>query len=899
MATRRERVILDLEDHLSPGMVKAAAATGLLNKELGSLSRDSVRTRRSVSDIDRPIQSLGRSSNSTGREVDRLSGRMRILADVATILGPSLIPIGAVAVPAVAGLAAQLGFAAIAGGTAVLAFHGIGDALKALNDYQLEPTEAHLRTLQEQMSAIGPAGRRFVRELQDLRPVLQQLQNVAQREMFPGVIAGLQAMERVLPKVELIVAAVASEVGKIAKDTGESLASDRWTPFLDFLAREAPSALADMADAAGNTIHALAELWMAFDPVNDDFSNWLVKATEDLDKWAAGLSKTEGFHEFVEYIETNGPQVADTFGAIANAVIQIVEAASPLGGPVLKGVEALADLVGNIADSDLGTPLFTAVAALALFNRTIAITQGIQGKTFGGPAIGQIKGYGASIRGLSADLALLNRQSAITRMPGKGFIGPLTEAQTALGRVKASAAGLGKAAGLIGGITVASTGAADKIGLTNTASLALAGTIAGPWGAAIGGGIGLMLDAKSAASGFGEAIGDVDDVIKSGTLDQLQQKLAELQKQRDDLSHTSGVGDFFGDSVTKFLGRGKYGNSATDRLDYQIGRVQDAMNGAADAAADAVPVTDAYGRVIKNAGGTARTTEAQIRGMVDAMRAQREEALSAFSAETRYRQALKDAQKQAKESNAGIRGSSDEALKNRQAIEQLAAAWNNQSDAVKNNETKFKAAKQAFIDTAIAMGVPEEAARRLARRLLEIPEKRVTHMQFDAQAAIREINRIKRMLSEIPPTKKTDYYVNQINSFNKPKAPSLDRGPDSADGGTVPGQRWPYGDKVYIKAAPGEEIITNRHGEADRFRADRAAGRIPAYADGGRVGGAAAAYAAGQAIDYDRLATAVSGNQLLAQRIGRDMLTAAFETALQKMPVLRVPDDPSLLYGAS
>lgn len=56
-----------------------------------------------------------------------------------------------------------------------------------------------------------------------------------------------------------------------------------------------------------------------------------------------------------------------------------------------------------------------------------------------------------------------------------------------------------------------------------------------------------------------------------------------------------------------------------------------------------------------------------------------------------------------------------------------------------------------------------------------------------------------------------------------------------ADGGTVAGPRWPYGDKVITALAPGEEVITNRNGEADQFRADRAAGRIPAYANGGTV----------------------------------------------------------------
>ena len=38
-----------------------------------------------------------------------------------------------------------------------------------------------------------------------------------------------------------------------------------------------------------------------------------------------------------------------------------------------------------------------------------------------------------------------------------------------------------------------------------------------------------------------------------------------------------------------------------------------------------------------------------------------------------------------------------------------------------------------------------------------------------------------------------------------------------SNGGTVVGApRHPYGDKVLIWAAPGEEVITNRHGEADR-----------------------------------------------------------------------------------
>lgn len=92
----------------------------------------------------------------------------------------------------------------------------------------------------------------------------------------------------------------------------------------------------------------------------------------------------------------------------------------------------------------------------------------------------------------------------------------------------------------------------------------------------------------------------------------------------------------------------------------------------------------------------------------------------------------------------------------------------------------------------------------------------------------------------------------------------------NADGGMVAGPRYPYGDKVLSWLAPGEEVITNKNGEADQFRADRAAGRIPAYAGGGTVdwgrveAGRRSSYsrtpvASGVgAADFDRLAAMVS-----------------------------------------
>ena len=107
-------------------------------------------------------------------------------------------------------------------------------------------------------------------------------------------------------------------------------------------------------------------------------------------------------------------------------------------------------------------------------------------------------------------------------------------------------------------------------------------------------------------------------------------------------------------------------------------------------------------------------------------------------------------------------------------------------------------------------------------------------VDVDTFDAMRAVAKLQNALAQVQ-SKDVEVRVHYMNFGNKLAGMAAD-GHAGADGMTVPGQRYPYGDKTLIWAAPGEEVITNRHGEADRFRADRAAGRIPAYADGGAVG---------------------------------------------------------------
>src|SRR5665811_724780 len=140
--------------------------------------------RGDISDFNRAFLGAAVTTRAFTRSLDTSTDRMGNLTQSALALGPALVPIGAAAIPAISGLTNQLAFAAVGAGVAALAFSGVGDALKSVNDYQLEPTAANFEKMRETMATLGPAGRDFVVFLQGLRPELQKLQDLAQEGLL-------------------------------------------------------------------------------------------------------------------------------------------------------------------------------------------------------------------------------------------------------------------------------------------------------------------------------------------------------------------------------------------------------------------------------------------------------------------------------------------------------------------------------------------------------------------------------------------------------------------------------------------------------------------------------------------------------------------------------------------
>lgn len=479
--------------------------------------RESVKVTADVSNFTTKMAAAGAAAKGFAKDLDSADSRMGNLVQTGLALGPALVPIGAVAIPAITALSAGLGFAVLGAGSAILAFQGMGDALTAANTYAIDPSVANLEALHKKLEAIGPAGRDMVVFLQDLRPELQNLKDLAGQGLFPGLQDGLDSMLSDLPLVEQVVSSVSTALGDIAASAGEGLASPEWRDFLDFLATNADKTMKDFAQSTGNVAGALAALWMAFDPLNDSFTGGLVKSTQALEDWSRGLSETQGFHDFVDYLRTSGPQVVDTLASLGNAVVQLLEAAAPLGGPTLAIIRAIADTLSAIAKSPVGPVLIGTAAGLSAVSRAVALYKVTSG-------------------------------SALV-----GFLGGASrEGTRAAGGMRLAAAGVGV-------LALSLTDVDDKLNATGKLTGAALGATFGPLGAAVGFVAGAFYDAAHANDALNDAL---DKTIQQGQValdknpldfalqDDVKQKLLDNRNAVVAFSEAVGMGGL-GDEVEK------------------------------------------------------------------------------------------------------------------------------------------------------------------------------------------------------------------------------------------------------------------------------------------------------------------------------------------------------------
>jgi hypothetical protein len=894
MANRKESVTLELNDAgFSTGMAKAAAATALVNRELSSLSRRSLTVDKRiegltgrvsglrkeldglpVGNVIGNLDSVSRSARDTDTSINQLTGRLRVLGEVAAVLSPALTPIGGVGIAGIGGLANQMGIAAIAGGVLIGSLQGVGDALGAMNDAANDPSDKNIEKAAEALERLSPAARDFAEAAFDLKPALLAIRDLGAESLMPGLTESLDSLEDLAPRVGGIFQAIGGALGDIAADSSASLASERWADFFTFIETEGPQTLGALAATVGDVTHGLSELWEAFTPLNNDFSSWLAGVADGFDEWATGLSATEGFAEFVDYIRTTGPQVADTLAALASAVVQIVQATAPLGGPVLAGLEAVATVIGTIADSDLGTPILAGVAALSLLNRSLAVTASLSKVSlsaglFGGlgtVGAGAKKGAGG-IKSLTGDLSTLSKNYLIAGASSERMA---AQNKKALDGLKGTAKAIGPTAGLMGGLAIASSGAADGLGLTNTASLALMGSLAGPPGVAIGAAAGLLLDLKAAGDGATAAIDGLAAAAQSGNIALMTAQVADAKREMAELEQMN----LGGGGVDGILDRLKFGASDITggkmdaaREKYEEGqKALEALTKAQElqeiqSRASAIAYASQAGVWMTSAEWARKSTE-EIEAQAKALIESRDAAYETASSFVTLGDSLNDGKVSLGDWIKEMSDSAD-ALINFTRNSQTAAKKGLDEGLIASLQAAGEEGARRMRQLAGATDEEIEKANRAWRRGQKAMEDYVNfkvppkNPEVNIKAAVNNIRLLEGYLKSI---KDEDVFVN-VRHRAAGQAPS-GFGPDFATGGfTGKGGKYEPAGIVHR----GEVVLPQEVVRADWSMLKSRYGYLPGFADGGMVGKNKVKRGVARFDDTDALQAAIDRLTLVAE----------------------------------
>jgi hypothetical protein len=203
------------------------------------------------------------------------------------------------------------------------------------------------------LAGLSAPAREFVRYIMSIKDEFGGLQDAAEAGLLPGVQAGIEALLPALPTVERLIFRLASAMGELFTRAGQALASPFWLDFLDTLGEFAGPAFDTFGDFLGGMARGFASLLTAFMPFSQSFGEGLADMADGFAEWAAGLSSSDGFASFIDYVRENGPVLLDFLGDLIGFVIDLGKLLAPLGALMLRGFAVLFDWLNGLDTGQL------------------------------------------------------------------------------------------------------------------------------------------------------------------------------------------------------------------------------------------------------------------------------------------------------------------------------------------------------------------------------------------------------------------------------------------------------------------------------------------------------------------------------------------------------------------
>lgn len=516
--------------------------------------------------------------------------------------------------------------------------------------------------------------------------------------------------------------------------------------------------------------------------------------TRAIGRGLADLGDNEGLQGFVTGLEPAVESLTNVGNAMASAgpdlakfisqIAEILEAFADTEALQLF-FDILNSVLGVIIDfikTDFGGWLLATVGTIAAVTRAIGLMRSVAVLAFKiliGGAIGTARSFDALTASVARTrVALTQSQAYATATTRMGRLGAAATIASAKMRMLASSAL--KFAGPMAGFALVTTEATKGIFGVNAAAGALIGAMAGPWGAAIGGAIGLGVDFAKSNNGVFDSLESVRTALSEGVgIDKLHDQLAQaradvdaFKANIDDAWSAGGEQQGFFDSLSsgaaalKNSAEGLFGDSDVEEAEAQLKELTEQTEKYSAAVREANQHARAFANGfsdrIKAVGLTAFGATESMRDLGRAINYQQDQARRALDAEYALAASMADVKRRLKDGEKGFKANTEVGRENYQLLLSVA-------DALNRGEGSYRANKKQLRETARAMGATKEETKEFVLALLKVPKGRKINysVQFDKFKLNQLLDSFKELPEEVKQKIKQEGIPQSIEEINK------------------------------------------------------------------------------------------------------------------------------------
>ncbi|MFF9525361.1 peptidoglycan DD-metalloendopeptidase family protein [Streptomyces achromogenes] len=172
-----------------------------------------------------------------------------------------------------------------------------------------------------------------------------------QPDVLPLFTRAVDGAKNSLPGLTPLVKTSADAIRELMDRASTQLKNPFWKTFKKDIETSARPAIVGFGVTFGNVVTGMAGVIDAFLPHIDDIADRMVQSSGRFAEWGKGLKGSAEFERFLAYADEHGPLIAQTIGAIAGAVLAVGSALSPVSGPLLKTITAVATGIASVADT--------------------------------------------------------------------------------------------------------------------------------------------------------------------------------------------------------------------------------------------------------------------------------------------------------------------------------------------------------------------------------------------------------------------------------------------------------------------------------------------------------------------------------------------------------------------